>query len=123
RFGRTFLYWFGTRPRLAVVDPELVRAVLTDPTRAFEKVGLNPSARQLFGEGLKGTKWAHHRRVLTPAFNMERLKVPSNLPLSLSLSLSVFVSFDSYNLIVCLNHPKRLACALSNFNPTDSMTL
>ncbi|RZR93023.1 hypothetical protein BHM03_00021419 [Ensete ventricosum] len=41
RFGRTFLYWFGTRPRLAVVDPELVRAVLTDPTLAFEKSQLH----------------------------------------------------------------------------------
>ncbi|RRT56551.1 hypothetical protein B296_00043179 [Ensete ventricosum] len=56
RFGRTFLYWFGTRPRLAVVDPELVRAVLTDPTRAFEKVGLNPSADSCSGRGWWGSR-------------------------------------------------------------------
>jgi cytochrome P450 len=58
-----------------------VKAVLTDPTGTFDKAGSgggNPLARQLFGEGLvglTGEKWARHRRVIAPAFNMERIKV------------------------------------------------
>ncbi|XP_072984118.1 cytochrome P450 734A1 [Typha latifolia] len=90
QFGRCFLYWFGIRPRLAVAEPDLVRAVLVDSTGSFEKVGFNPTSRQLFGEGLvglKGKKWAHHRRVIAPAFNMERIKcwVPAIATSTLSM--------------------------------------
>ncbi|KAK3138807.1 hypothetical protein QOZ80_5AG0373640 [Eleusine coracana subsp. coracana] len=80
RYGRPFVYWFGPRPRLVVSDPELVKTVMTDPTGAFDKAGSggnNPLARQLIGEGLvglTGEKWARHRRVIAPAFNMERIK-------------------------------------------------
>ncbi|XP_062231340.1 cytochrome P450 734A1 [Phragmites australis] len=80
RYGRPFVYWFGLRPRLVLSDPELVKAVLTDSTGAFDKAGSggnNPLARQLIGEGLvglSGEKWARHRRVIAPAFNMERVK-------------------------------------------------
>uniref|UniRef100_A0A0E0HEA3 Cytochrome P450-like n=1 Tax=Oryza nivara TaxID=4536 RepID=A0A0E0HEA3_ORYNI len=80
RYGRPFVFWLGPRPRLVVSDPEVVKAVLTDPTGTFDKAGSgggNPLARQLFGEGLvglTGEKWARHRRVIAPAFNMERIK-------------------------------------------------
>ncbi|GJM88550.1 hypothetical protein PR202_ga04625 [Eleusine coracana subsp. coracana] len=53
---------------------------MTDPTGAFDKAGSggnNPLARQRIGEGLvglTGEKWARHRRVIAPAFNMERIK-------------------------------------------------
>ncbi|TVU19328.1 hypothetical protein EJB05_35472, partial [Eragrostis curvula] len=80
RYGRPFVYWFGPRPRLVISDPELVKAVMTDSTGAFDKAGAglkNPLARQLIGEGLvglTGENWARHRRVIAPAFNMERVK-------------------------------------------------
>ncbi|KAL6910012.1 hypothetical protein ACP4OV_001270 [Aristida adscensionis] len=80
RYGRPFVYWFGPRPRVVVADPELVKAVMTDSTGSFDKAGSggnNPLARQLVGEGLvglTGEAWARHRRVIAPAFNMERVK-------------------------------------------------
>ncbi|KAJ6803604.1 cytochrome P450 734A1 [Iris pallida] len=77
RFGRTFLYWFGSRPRLAVADPDAIRAVMTNLDGSFGKVRFNPLSRQLFGEGLvglKGEDWARRRKLLNPAFNMERVK-------------------------------------------------
>ncbi|CAN6360169.1 unnamed protein product [Urochloa humidicola] len=80
RYGRPFVYWFGPRPRLVISDPELVKAAMTDSTGAFDKAasgGNNPLARQLIGEGLvglSGETWARHRRVIAPAFNMERVK-------------------------------------------------
>lgn len=77
RFGKPFLYWFGSGPRLAISDPDAIKAVFTDPTGSFEKVGFNPLSRQLFGEGLvglKGEEWVKRRRILSPAFNMERVK-------------------------------------------------
>lgn len=81
KYGRTFLFWFGPTPRLAVSDPDAIKLVLTDPG-CFVKVGFNPLSRQLFGEGLvalKGDKWAQRRKILSPAFNMERVKVSSTI--------------------------------------------
>ncbi|KAG0527682.1 hypothetical protein BDA96_06G254200 [Sorghum bicolor] len=80
RHGRPFVYWFGPRARLVVSDHDVVATVMTDSTEAFDKSGFgggNPLARQLFGQGLpglSGDKWARHRRVVAPAFNMERVK-------------------------------------------------
>uniref|UniRef100_A0ACD5TH60 Uncharacterized protein n=1 Tax=Avena sativa TaxID=4498 RepID=A0ACD5TH60_AVESA len=80
RYGWPFVFWLGPRARLVVTGPEVAKAVLTDSTGAFDKsttAGSNPQARQLIGEGLvglSGETWAHHRRVISPAFNMERVK-------------------------------------------------
>jgi hypothetical protein len=90
QFGCPFVYWFGSQPRLVITDPNLVKTVLLDTTGLFRKRqgGNNPLARQLIGDGLPGldgSKWAHHRRIIAPAFNMERVKVSAQLNLSLSI--------------------------------------
>lgn len=80
RYGKTFLYWFGSKPRIALADPDLIKEVLVNGSGCFEKVGFNPLSGQLFGQGLvglKGEKWARHRRIANSAFNMERVKVLS----------------------------------------------
>ncbi|KAF8719800.1 hypothetical protein HU200_024557 [Digitaria exilis] len=77
RYGTPFVYWFGPRPRMVVSDPEIVKAVMTDSTGAFDKSGSGGGNPQLIGEGLvglTGEAWARHRRVISPAFNMERVK-------------------------------------------------
>uniref|UniRef100_A0ACD5U444 Uncharacterized protein n=1 Tax=Avena sativa TaxID=4498 RepID=A0ACD5U444_AVESA len=81
RYGRPFVFWIGPTPRLVVSGPEVAKAVLNDSTGTFDKAGSggggNPHAKQLIGEGLvglSGETWAHHRRVIAPAFNMERVK-------------------------------------------------
>ncbi|ONK62894.1 uncharacterized protein A4U43_C07F9230 [Asparagus officinalis] len=77
RYGKRFLYWFGSGPRLAVTDPDSIKEVLMDQTGTFVKVGFNPLSKQLFGEGLvglKGEEWAKRRKILSPVFNMERIK-------------------------------------------------
>ncbi|KAM3710581.1 hypothetical protein ACJW31_01G041100 [Castanea mollissima] len=76
-YGKNFLYWFGSTPRLAIFDPDMVKEILTKSDGSFEKISLNPLARPLFGEGLaglSGQKWAIHRRIANQAFNMERVK-------------------------------------------------
>ncbi|XXG45565.1 hypothetical protein AAC387_Pa02g0619 [Persea americana] len=77
RYGKTFVYWFGLKPRIALADPDLIKEVLVNASGCFEKVGFNPLSGQLFGQGLvglKGDKWARHRRIANSAFNMERVK-------------------------------------------------
>lgn len=78
QYGSIFLYWMGSIPRLALSDPELCKEML------FDKLGLYPKAQaarpdliDLLGNGLvllEGEKWAQHRRIVNPAFYMEKLK-------------------------------------------------
>ncbi|XP_060209768.1 cytochrome P450 734A1-like [Lycium barbarum] len=77
-YGATFLVWFGPIPRLAVADPDLIREIFTTKSEFYEKNEAHPLIRQLEGDGLlslKGEKWAHHRKIITPTFHMENLKL------------------------------------------------
>lgn len=77
-YGKTFLYWFGPTPRLAIADPDMIKEVLMNTSGSFMRKPFNPSTKMLFGQGLvglDGDKWALHRRIVNQAFNMERVKV------------------------------------------------
>nr|POE61743.1 cytochrome p450 [Quercus suber] len=76
-YSKNFLFWFGSTPRLAIFDPDIVKEILTESDVSFEKISLNPLARPLLGQvlaGLSGQKWAIHRRISNQAFNMERVR-------------------------------------------------
>ncbi|KAL9396665.1 hypothetical protein Peur_010918 [Populus x canadensis] len=78
KYGKTFLYWFGTKPTLAISDPDMIKEVLMNTgDGSFEKARNNPLAKLLFGQGLiglNGDEWAHHRRIANQAFMIERVK-------------------------------------------------
>ncbi|RVW50412.1 Cytochrome P450 734A1 [Vitis vinifera] len=77
-YGKTFIWWVGTKPRLALADPEPIKEVFLNTGVSYDKVGFSPLTRPLFGDGLgglNGEKWALHRRITNQAFNMERVKV------------------------------------------------
>lgn len=79
-YGKNFLYWFGSKPRLAIADPELIKEVLMSTSGSVRKIPFTPLTKQLFGQGLpglEGDKWALHRRIANQAFTMERVKVNS----------------------------------------------
>ncbi|XP_034676692.1 cytochrome P450 734A1-like [Vitis riparia] len=76
-YGKTFIWWVGTKPRLALADPEPIKEVFLNTGVSYDKVGFSPLTRPLFGDGLgglNGEKWALHRRITNQAFNMERVK-------------------------------------------------
>ncbi|KAJ6862861.1 cytochrome P450 734A1-like [Populus alba x Populus x berolinensis] len=77
-YGATFLVWFGPTVRLTVSDPDLIREIFTSKSELYEKVEAHPLVKQLEGDGLlslKGEKWARHRKIITPTFHMENLKL------------------------------------------------
>ncbi|XP_031494058.1 cytochrome P450 734A1-like [Nymphaea colorata] len=76
-YGKCFLFWFGTRARLAILEPELIKEVLLNPKGVFERLEFNPLARHLIGDGLvglRGKKWLRHKRIIHPAFHVDHIK-------------------------------------------------
>ncbi|MBA0620913.1 hypothetical protein Godav_006580 [Gossypium davidsonii] len=72
----SFVVWYGTTPRVAIMEPNLIKEVLNNKTGDFPKPEIN-SFTQLFVTGLasyNGDKWAKHRKIVNPAFHVEKLK-------------------------------------------------
>ncbi|XP_057870268.2 cytochrome P450 734A1 [Cryptomeria japonica] len=76
-YGKDYIFWFGSHARLVVPHPELIKEILSTKFGNYPKFPINPLARQLVGQGLvglKGEKWAQHRKIINPAFHMDLLK-------------------------------------------------
>ncbi|GJN10904.1 hypothetical protein PR202_ga29046 [Eleusine coracana subsp. coracana] len=77
-YGRTFVYWTGARPTVCMGDVNVVKQVLSDRTGLYPKNLMNPHIARLLGKGLvltDGEEWKRHRRVVHPAFNMDKIKM------------------------------------------------
>ncbi|KAF0911983.1 hypothetical protein E2562_012794, partial [Oryza meyeriana var. granulata] len=78
QYGAPFLYWIGPQPRICVSDYDLVKQILSNKYGHFVKNDAHPVILSIIGKGLvlvEGTDWVRHRRVLSPAFAMDKLKM------------------------------------------------
>ncbi|CAM0907090.1 unnamed protein product [Alopecurus aequalis] len=76
-YGPMHLIWFGTKARLTISSPELIREVLLTRAEHFDRYEAHPLICQYEGYGLSnlyGDAWSRHRHVLAPAFHTENLK-------------------------------------------------
>eukprot|EP00249_Psilotum_nudum_P006604 c19925_g2_i1 orf=139-822(+) len=76
-YGKVCVNWQGPVPRLNISDPDLAKEILWSKSGHFWKSKGRPDAPDLLGNGLvtlEGQKWATHRRIINPAFFMEKLK-------------------------------------------------
>ncbi|XP_047329541.1 cytochrome P450 CYP72A219-like [Impatiens glandulifera] len=75
-YGRKSFMWFGHIPRVHILEPELAREVLSKNFN-YLKPQTNPLVRILV-TGLvtyELDKWVKHRKIINPAFHMEKLKL------------------------------------------------
>ncbi|KAJ8748630.1 hypothetical protein K2173_008075 [Erythroxylum novogranatense] len=78
QYGQTMLYWIGTEPRLIISDAELAKQILSNKFGFFVKPKMSHLLIRVLGNGLvfiDGEDWARHRRILNPAFSIDKLKV------------------------------------------------
>ncbi|CAO2839305.1 unnamed protein product [Amaranthus hypochondriacus] len=74
-FGKNSFIWFGPIPCINIMEPQMIKEVLMK-YEDFQKPNSNPLAKMLV-KGLvayEGQKWAKHRKIINPAFHMEKLK-------------------------------------------------
>uniref|UniRef100_A0A0D9WMT5 Cytochrome P450 n=1 Tax=Leersia perrieri TaxID=77586 RepID=A0A0D9WMT5_9ORYZ len=77
RHGKVVVSWNGATPVLVVGDYAMAKQILADRTGTYGKIDPGASILALFGKGLvflDGDDWSRHRRVLHPAFAMDKLK-------------------------------------------------
>ncbi|CAL5046509.1 unnamed protein product [Urochloa decumbens] len=76
-YGKVCLTWGGTTPMLCVGSYDMVKRVLSDRSGLYRKPDPGPAILALLGMGLvftDGEDWKRHRRVVHPAFAMDKLK-------------------------------------------------
>lgn len=72
------MLWIGSNPRICVGDIEMAKQVLSNKFGFYSKSEASAGVLALLGKGLllaEGEDWVRHRRVLNPAFAMDKLKV------------------------------------------------
>ncbi|XP_078440026.1 cytochrome P450 CYP72A616-like [Wolffia australiana] len=75
-YGKVYLTWLGPSPRIIIADPALIREVLLNKTESIGK----PKPSRVLTYLLSGLvtldreKWAVHRKIINPAFHIEKLK-------------------------------------------------
>ncbi|KAA8524064.1 hypothetical protein F0562_010506 [Nyssa sinensis] len=74
-YGKNYFTWLGPVPRVNIMDPELINDIL-NKNNIFKKVNQNPLHNLLVaGVGsYEDEKWAKHRKIVNPAFYLEKLK-------------------------------------------------
>ncbi|KAL6553785.1 hypothetical protein OROMI_019458 [Orobanche minor] len=79
-YGEKSFLWFGPRAAVIILDPEVIREILSK-SYIFQKPSGNPFGRML-AKGVASYethKWAKHRKLINPAFQIEKVKhmIPS----------------------------------------------
>ncbi|XP_056698578.1 cytochrome P450 72A552 isoform X2 [Spinacia oleracea] len=73
--GKNIYTWLGPVPTILITQPELIKDAFNRMNN-FQKQRLNPYT-QILSAGLpnyEGQKWAKHRKLLNPAFQLHKLK-------------------------------------------------
>lgn len=74
--GENRVVWFGPWAAVSITDPELIKEIMSK-NYVFQKASGNPM-RKMLARGVatyETEKWAKHRKLINPAFHLQKLKV------------------------------------------------
>lgn len=73
--GKNSFIWMGPRPRINIMEPKLVKVILTGYA-TFQKPKTNPLIKLLVNglSSFEGQQWTERRKILNPAFHFDKLK-------------------------------------------------
>ncbi|KAD2393383.1 hypothetical protein E3N88_40360 [Mikania micrantha] len=71
---KTCFTWMGTKPMVHVSETTMTREVLSNYTKFQKHRGGNPLTKLLGLIDKEGDQWVKHRKIINPAFHMEKLK-------------------------------------------------
>ncbi|XP_074567801.1 cytochrome P450 CYP72A616-like [Curcuma longa] len=74
--NKVTFHWMGPLPRVLIADPDQTREILANKTGEIGKGYVNYMIRYFLRGVVQhdGEKWAKHRKILNPAFHIEKLK-------------------------------------------------
>lgn len=76
--GKSFVYWWGTQPTMIVTNADDVKDLMSTHSKHYHKSPLMPVlVDRMFGQGIisaEGEAWENQRRVLNPAFFVDKIK-------------------------------------------------
>ncbi|KAF5180366.1 Cytochrome p450 [Thalictrum thalictroides] len=77
RAGKMCFAWIGPDAIVNIMDPDIIRDILSSKYDHYEKQILPPFYDTLVTGivSYNGEKWAKHRRIINPAFHVEKLKM------------------------------------------------
>ncbi|WOK96163.1 cytokinin hydroxylase [Canna indica] len=78
-YGKRFMYWYGSEPRLCLTDANMIKELLS--SKYVQLTGRSwlqkQGCKHFIGQGLlmaNGHDWFNQRRIVSPAFMADRLK-------------------------------------------------
>ncbi|XP_030461115.2 cytokinin hydroxylase [Syzygium oleosum] len=78
QYGKRFIYWNGSEPRMCLTETELIKELLSKYSTLSGKSWLQQQGSKHFiGKGLlmaNGDDWYHQRHIVAPAFMGDKLK-------------------------------------------------
>ncbi|KAL5705489.1 hypothetical protein ACHQM5_023787 [Ranunculus cassubicifolius] len=76
-YGKMFVSWIGPTARVNIMEPDMIKDILSSKFGHFTKVRRSNPLGNLLNLGLvayDGEKWVKHRRIINPAFYPDKLK-------------------------------------------------
>ncbi|KAL2545470.1 Cytochrome [Forsythia ovata] len=77
KYGKQSFMWVGPRPRVLIMDPELMKTVMTKHGNFVKNFKVTNNIVQTLVTGLlhdEGKVWSKNRGILNPVFQLEKLK-------------------------------------------------